>query len=209
MAEKESKKVRTIMTGFGPFMNIEVNPSWKVVQEASKQLEGNKELELVCVEELLVEYNFVSKRVREIHAEFKPDLAIHVGVAKGYQNITIESQSVRSGYSYGDVKGELPPGNMAVSDAPIPPEECLVSSINTGEIHKQCCAKLTDQVGLQLSNDPGLYLCGFCYYTSLHQNASSLFIHIPDEDEPYSIAEMTNALVLIIEQAVGQIQQQK
>ena len=207
MAAEDKKVVRTIMTGFGPFMNIEMNPSWKVVQEAQKLLAGNNDLELVCVEELQVVYNYVSKRVREIHTEFKPDLAIHVGVAKGYENITIERQSVRSGYSYGDIKGEIPPGNLAVSDAQIQPDECIVSSINTEEIHKQCCAKLSSQVGFQLSNDPGLYLCGFCYYTSLHQNASSLFIHIPDEDEPYSIAEMTKALVLIVEQAVGQIKQ--
>ena len=204
MAE-DKKVVRTIMTGFGPFMNIEVNPSWKVVQAAQQLLTGNKDLELVCVEELQVVYDHVSKKLREIHRKFKPDLAIHVGLAKGCKNITIECQSVRSGYEQPDENGKIPPGNMAASDAHIQPDECIVSSINTKEILEQCCAKLSGQIRFQPSNDPGLYLCGFCYYTSLQLNASSIFIHIPDEDEPYSIAEMTKAVVLIVEQAVGQI----
>ncbi|KAI6645985.1 hypothetical protein LOD99_13240 [Oopsacas minuta] len=205
MAESDKKVVSVTMTGFGPFMDIKTNPSWTVVQGAAKVLSENTDLKLVSVQELTVVYADVSKKVKEMHVEFKPDLAIHVGVAKGYANITIESQSVRSGYSIEDVSGCTPPKFEAVCDAVKPPNECITTAIDTKEIHKHCSDKLAGKVGFKLSTDPGLYLCGFCYYTSLYCNTSALFIHIPDEDEPYSIEEMVKSLVLIVEHAVQQI----
>ena len=205
MADVDKKVVKVVMTGFGPFMNIASNPSWTVVQEAEQLLSHNADMKLVCVQELTVVYSEVSKRIKQMHDDFTPDLSIHVGVAKGYDKITIESQSVRSGYTIEDVNGKTPLGSQAVTEALVPPKECIITSIDVEKIFIICCEKLAGKVGFQVSTDPGLYLCGFCYYSSLHCNTSSLFIHIPDKDEPYSIAEMVKAVVLIVELAVQQI----
>eukprot|EP00800_Vazella_pourtalesii_P003401 TRINITY_DN1346_c0_g1_i1.p1 TRINITY_DN1346_c0_g1~~TRINITY_DN1346_c0_g1_i1.p1 ORF type:complete len:229 (-),score=40.55 TRINITY_DN1346_c0_g1_i1:135-770(-) len=205
MADVDKKIVKVAMTGFGPFMNIASNPSWAVVQEAEQLLSQNVDMKLVCVQELAVVYSAVSEKIKQMHEDFTPDLSIHVGVAKGYDKITIESQSVRSGYVIEDVNGKAPMGFQAVTDALVSPKECIVTSIDVEEIFRICCKKLEGKVGFQVSTDPGLYLCGFCYYSSLYCNPSSLFIHIPDKDEPYSIAEMVKAVVLIVEHAVQQI----
>ena len=205
MADADKKVVKVAMTGFGPFMNIASNPSWTVVQEAEQLLSQNADMKLVCAQELTVVYSEVSKKIKQMHDDFTPDLSIHVGVAKGYDKITIESQSVRSGYAIEDVNGNTPLGFQAVTDTLVAPKECIVTSIDVQEILRYCCERLAGKVGFQVSADPGLYLCGFCYYSSLHCNTSSLFIHIPDKDEPYSIAEMVKAIVLIVEHAVHQI----
>lgn len=205
MAAGDQKKISIILTGFGPFMDIKVNPSWKVVKEAEKLLSGNLNMDILCARELVVGYADVSKSVKDIHQEFKPDLAIHVGVAQGYKHVTLECQSVRSGYAIPDVGGQLPPKCEAVDFVDVELDQCLSSSINTEEIAQHCSEKLAGKVSFALSKDPGLYLCGFCYYTSLYYNRSSLFVHIPDENDPFSIKDMAAALVAVIECAVEQV----
>ena len=190
------------LTGFGPFGNFRDNPSWKVVQNVAKILVDNKRLRLVCVTELPVVYESISDVVDILHKELTPDLTVHVGLAKGCDMVRVEYQSFNHSYTYEDMDGKIPSG-YCVKEGGKPR---LMTSLKTEKLI-QHTMKRYPSVKCRISGNPGNYACGYCYYTSLCNNTSSLFIHIPDLNEPYSIQQISNALVSIVTAAVHQLQE--
>ncbi|KAF7699091.1 hypothetical protein HF521_003833 [Silurus meridionalis] len=160
-----------VVTGFGPFRQYLVNPSWEAVKGLKKKVLGaNTEIHIV---EIPVCYSKAHQAIAEIWHNLKPKIAIHVGIASGAKCIILEQTGKNSGYKDKDSCGICPEDNCCIKGGP----EHLDSIIDMKTI-----AKSLKVLGLDViySRDAGRYLCDFVYYLSLHYGQGrAAFIHVP------------------------------
>ncbi|POY75246.1 hypothetical protein BMF94_1616 [Rhodotorula taiwanensis] len=130
-----SKPFRVHLTGFGPFRDIAVNPSWlavkpldgEVLSEPPPPLRTQSAVASPSTETadrgiklryrpvhlstslLPVEYSAVSDLAPKLQTdgEEKPDLVIHVGVSAGDSAIRLEQRARKFGYNSPDAAGKL------------------------------------------------------------------------------------------------------
>ena len=180
-----------VVTGFGLFRDYQVNASWEAVK-GLPDIWDDEENSLI-IEEIPVEYKFIKKQVPEKWEKQKPDFVGHVGVSSLAKAVTLEVQAHNDGYEKPDVKSCYPDSNCCLPSHPLTLSSCLdmprlCSSVNTS----------STETGLGvtacLSEDAGRYLCDFSYYKSLHtMQGRSLFIHVPPLDQPYTVAQLSQA----------------
>jgi len=192
-----------VVTGFGPFRGHDVNPSWAAVRRLPDVWDDVDHQ--VVVEEIPVEYDFVLREVPNRWSHHKPDFIIHVGVSHLASKLTLESEANNTGYNSPDVKALCPPDNCCVPSCQLSKlSTCLDLQDLSGKVTAQC-----SHIGLEaeVSQDAGNYLCDFVYFKSLHATSGrSLFIHVPKEDKPYSIQQMTEGLKSAIKNIIKQLQ---
>lgn len=68
--KREVNKPVVLITGFGPFRDIEVNSSWIAVKELAKI--GIAGVNLI-IKEIPVEYDTVAKQIPKLWEKYKPD----------------------------------------------------------------------------------------------------------------------------------------
>ncbi|GAA6044407.1 hypothetical protein JCM8097_002745 [Rhodosporidiobolus ruineniae] len=143
----------------------------------------------------------------------RPDLVVHVGV--GLQGgVRLEGRARRWGYEREDVNGELAEVEEGEGEGvrrgctEVEGPEEVWTGVQREEVLRWVRGSGVKYV--DLSEDAGLYLCEFTYYTSLASAASIaaasdppakstpvLFVHVPPAGEPYSIDELTSILRLV------------
>jgi len=79
-------------------------------------------------------------------------------------------------------------------------EECLGTPFNVDQLCKKV-ARFSPFV--QMSSDPGRFVCNHIYYNSLSQSISSLFVHVPSEREGLEVSDMTKVIISLIEELVN------
>ena len=154
------------------------------------------------MEEIEVSYEAVESCVDRIW-QAKPRFVIHVGVAGRRPNISLETKSFNGCYNLKDALGKVGISSPS-SDNPLNvdgPGDCFLNvfkflinfGINSVELQTdidlvECLACCPTKFPVELSDDPGNYLCGYIYYKSLQKVAelrgigarvSTLFIHVP------------------------------
>ncbi|CAM4740938.1 unnamed protein product [Rotaria magnacalcarata] len=163
-----------LITGFGPFRSILNNPSWQVAKALKNYREWNCPIHII-LEEVDVTYDHVSTKVPEYWLKYNPTLVIHIGVAA-------------------DNNGTLPEDCRCVkTDAP----EMLTTLLPIDVV----CAKVERRTNLpvKVSGDAGRFLCEFIYYQSLFIDPKrTVFIHIPELDETFTIENLAETIQLII-----------
>ena len=96
----EKREQTLLITGFGPFGDFQVNPSWEVAK--SVNVPGVK----VVREYLSVDYDQVNRKVPELWQEHQPDLVIHCGVSALAEGLVFEKIASCGLYTRKDVKGK-------------------------------------------------------------------------------------------------------
>ncbi|KFM81744.1 Pyroglutamyl-peptidase 1, partial [Stegodyphus mimosarum] len=187
-----------LVTGFGPFRNHTQNSSWLTVKELLKL---NITDYHIVAKELPVEYDTVSEIVPVLWEEYNPKLVVHCGMSDQANCLTIEKLAHRNDYYGCDMKGQVPSGYTCCCDGP----DVLYTSIDVqkvlDDVHGSgACVKA------EASEDAGLYLCEFIFYTSLKINRNTAFVHIPPIGQPYSAREMAETLAVIIHSMLKQVQ---
>ena len=184
-----------LVTGFGPFHQHKVNASWEAVKDLVSLGVKHKGEEIpVEIREVPVIYEIVSKLIPELWDEFKPRLCVHVGVSP-YKCIKIEKVGNNVGYGMPDIVYKTPTNGKCVENGP----HQIETIFNVEDVCREACLKQPDII-IEHSNDAGRYLCDFTYYTSLYQQKGPvIFIHVPPLDDPYSKAQLSQALQNIIE----------
>ncbi|KAJ8344149.1 hypothetical protein SKAU_G00314780 [Synaphobranchus kaupii] len=160
-----------VVTGFGPFRQYLINPSWQAAQ--GLKMLGLGEGVDVYIKELPVSYAKAQQLVSRIWETVNPKLAIHIGIAPGSKAITLEQSGKNHGYKDKDVCGCCPDGNVCVEGGP--------GKLDSVIDMKPLTRRLKD-TGLDViySRDAGRYLCDFVYYYSLHiGKGRAVFIHVP------------------------------
>lgn len=192
-----------VITGFGPFKDILINPSWLAVSALPASISSFS----IVKKEMAVDYQQVTAIVPELINEYKPQLVIHVGVGHAGA-LKLETMANNTGYNQPDINGHLPSKQSVVQ---YPAQEPMCTSIPVDEIVHQACAL---GLAVQPSNNAGRFLCEFIYATTMYYSEKCmhgipcLFIHVPPLDAPYSHHELNHALLQVVELVIAQLEMQ-
>lgn len=175
---RPGRPVRVLLTGFGPFPGVPVNPTEGIVAAAAARLARERHGVVVATETLPTEWAMLA-RLPRILPRHRPDLVIMTGVAVHARGARIErSAHARANAALADAAGAkliLRSGFYAHRAARR--TEVDVDRLKTALF----CANLR----VSVSDDPGAYLCNAAYLTALDWAARCaprppvLFLHLP------------------------------
>ena len=118
------------------------------------------------------------------------DAVLHIGLAPGQDFYAIEAQAHRDGYDKKDVAGQTLEGDSFWDEVYHAPA-ILKTTFDMEAVQKKWKASQPKE-DLRVSEDAGMFLCEFIYFTSLveywrHDTGGPrpvLFLHVPDgQDE--------------------------
>ncbi|XP_050929354.1 pyroglutamyl-peptidase 1 [Lates calcarifer] len=187
-----------VVTGFGPFRQFLVNPSWKAAQ--GLKVLGLGEWIDIYIKELPVSYVKTQQIISEIWQTLKPKFAVHLGIARGSSVVILEQTGKNSRYRDKDVCGFCPESHCCVEGGP----EKLCSIINMRAVSKQF-----KEVGMDVvySRDAGRYLCDFAYYCSLYYGQGrAAFMHIPTSGSLASADRLVPLLQALVQTMLDQLE---
>jgi pyroglutamyl-peptidase len=155
---------RTLITGFGPFLEVADNPSATIAGSLGQPFQV-----------LEVSYEAVDTFIDEFNS-FEYDNLLMLGVARGRTAVSVElvAKNLRMG---GDVLGHSRDG-LIEHGAP----ETLESTMWTRELTE--FLKIDFGTEIKLSWDAGEYLCNYLYYKALRHLVLPRigFLHVVDPD---------------------------
>ena len=171
--------MRVLVTGFGPFPGVPVNPTDAAVQalrrRAPEDLPG---LDLITAI-LPVDLALIPGLVGDLIAQHEPELVVCTGVASGSRVIRVERVAVNLvDARVPDANGFQPIDIPVVAGAP----DGLLATLPVKAIHAAITA-----LGLpaEVSLSAGTYGCNAAMFAALHGAAPGVragFLHIPDAD---------------------------
>ncbi|AMM54500.1 pyroglutamyl-peptidase I [Pyrococcus kukulkanii] len=171
--------MKVLVTGFEPFGNEKINPSWEAVKLLPDEIEG-----ATVVKKLLpVTFNGVRRILPELILKEKPDVVISTGLAGGRPTITVERVAINiMDSTMPDNEGYKPEDEPIFEDAP-------TAYFSTLPIKKIVRALRENGIPALVSNTAGTYVCNTAMFTALHTiakhklNAKAGFIHVPYSHE--------------------------
>lgn len=188
-------KTRVLLTGFGPFAGVDINPTEVLIQRIASLDFPGIELNTQVLE---VSYRRSSEQVKTLVHATKPELVIHMGVARSTPYLRGETQAVNLKASdLPDMDGERGLGNSVDShDEP--------GTVRHSHYDVLGLVSAFEQEGFpaQLSQDAGRYVCNAVYYQSLrmleHTDVNCFFLHVPAVDAFWTIERQLRAIVFML-----------
>lgn len=202
---------RVLLTGFEPFADAPVNPSWDAVELVGRTWSGEAE---VVVARLSVEFGRAPAELLAMVDEHAPDVVIAVGVAEGRTGVTPERVAINlDDAPIPDNAGTLPIDEPVVSGA----DAALWSTLPVKEI---VAAIRAAGLPASLSLSAGSFVCNHVFYALQHalrgRDIASGFIHVPASPEmklgadlptgtvpTMTVADIAAALTIALEVAVA------
>ena len=205
------------VTGFGPFMGVQQNPTSSLCEtlrsyleekqvpkgvdaellrefeESGVQLQGLQVLQ-VAAEACKCEVPQIVEAVRGRRAAI-----LHLGVASGRTQLSLECRGVNEAtFRVPDELGYQCCGEAVVPDSP----PVLFSTLRLPEL----LAELHDRdVPAELSTDAGRFLCNYVYFQSLQAarpfDIPVLFVHVPQFEAMDQATQVAGLLCLVM--AIG------
>lgn len=201
---------KVLITGFTPFGNDVVNPSYEAVKRLPDVLLG---VQLIKVEVPSVFYQAI-QRVRELIDQHHPDVIIHVGQAGGRFGITLERVAIN-----------LDDARISDNDGQQPVDTPVVEGGNAAYFTtlpvKAMVKKMKEHnIPASLSTTAGTFVCNHLMYGTLHHLDSigklscvkAGFIHVPYmteqvvslSDQPsLTLSQITTGLQYCVEVALA------
>lgn len=167
-----------LVTGFGPFPGVRVNPSAELAQAVARsprwRLLGVEARSLV----LPTTYAALATELEPaLDGRFALDAILMVGLATRATRLRIERRATsRANPLHPDASGHsaarrAPDPGPIVRRSPVPPPTVAALLQREG-------------VPCRASNDAGRYLCNAAYYRTLAGTVPALFLHIPKLRDP-------------------------
>ncbi|KAI8892115.1 hypothetical protein BC833DRAFT_626148 [Globomyces pollinis-pini] len=193
LISKWTKPKKTILvTGYGPFNQYKVNPSWEAVKTLPKTIQ---DYHIVKVK-LTVCYRYVEDHLADLIKQHNPSLVVHCGVAPS-DSFRFEEVAHNFDYNNTDIDNEKPLNGLCIKDLPTDVPNTICTKVDTKGLKEKMI-----QLGwnASISRDAGRYLCEFALCTSLYTirgtpiDGKALFIHIPPVDCPYSQEDLCKGI---------------
>lgn len=187
-----------LITGFEPFNNEVINPSWSAVERLPDVISGY-ELTKLC---LPVVFGEAAKTVISVAEKIDPDVILCIGQAGGRSAVTPELVGINLRYArIPDNKGAQPKDEPIVNGG----ENAYFSTLPVRKM-----ADAINDIGIpsQVSYSAGAYVCNDLLYTLLHNFKDTgkrvAFIHIPycteqNKTPSMDIDTIVKALITAIE----------
>jgi pyroglutamyl-peptidase len=199
----EGKSQRLLVTGFEPFPGAPVNPTEWLVGELERDPPSGDGIAAFRAEVLPVDYAKIRPRLSEIGREFRPNIAIHFGLAANCSGFRLERVARNSfAGARADNAGAVPEAR-AICNGP----ETLHSGLPLDTIHD---ALVKAGLPVEWSDDAGAYLCNMVFTLSRAHACEGFtpeisgFVHVPPtgEDKPLSKAQLLAGARIVIEETL-------
>lgn len=167
--------MKLLLTGFEPFGQESVNPSWEAVKAFPDMVEG---VEVVKVR-LPVTFKGAAVMLEQAVDEFRPDVVLCVGQGSGRSEVNIERVAINMADSKKPDNDGYQPEEMPVrAEAP----DAYFSNLPVKRL-----VEVLHEAGVPavVSNSAGAYVCNSVFYTALHLVHNKYpdmrvgFVHIP------------------------------
>ena len=164
---------KLLITGFAPFWDADVNPSWLAVQALPGRV-GDWEL---CKLEIPTVFADAAALVLQKAEQIGAEMVLSVGMAAGRDAVTPERIAVNiRDARIPDNAGNQPRGEFVAPDGP-------AAYFATVPVEKMAQAIRDRQIRATVSNSAGAYVCNDVMYSLLHRFAGTEvkagFIHVP------------------------------
>lgn len=167
--------MKVLLTGFEPFGQEEVNPSWEAVK-AFPELMEDVEVLKVC---LPVSFQKAMMMLEQAVDDYRPDVVLSIGQAGGRCAIEVERVAI-------NIADSKKPDNDGYQ-----PQECQLRADAPNAYFSNLPLKLLveaiqdEGIPATISNSAGLFVCNSVFYTAMHlvyskyPNMQAGFIHVP------------------------------
>ncbi len=171
--------MRVLVTGFEPFGEEKMNPSWEAVKRLPGEIDGS-----ALVKRLLpVSFRGVREILPRLIVETRPDVIVLTGQAGGRPNVTVERVAI-------NVMDSAKPDNdgFKPEDEPVF-EGAPAAYFSTLPVKAIVRAMRKAKIPAGVSNTAGTYVCNTAMFTALHtvavagMEAKVGFIHVPFSHE--------------------------
>jgi pyroglutamyl-peptidase len=170
--------VKILLTGFGPFKGVRVNPSEQVVRRLAERQQRKAEIQLVT-EVLPTEYVAASRKLRRLIRRHRPDAVLCLGVATRRDCISLERVAL-------NLDDEATPDNTGLvrrgSNIARAGSDVYWSTL---PLDKMKGALRRRGIKASISNHAGAFLCNHAFYVArqetarMRRNVPCGFIHLP------------------------------
>ncbi|MCB9453469.1 MAG: methyltransferase domain-containing protein [Anaerolineaceae bacterium] len=195
--------MKILLTGFTPFLDVDVNPSALIVTHIANQRYPGLE---IITEVLPTMYDAAGARIEALVTEHTPDAVVCLGVAQSRSAISLERVARNR-------DSTIRPDNAGAirEDTPIIPDgaETYLSTLPI-ERFKAVLAK--QGIPVEYSDSAGAYVCNHVFYRARHvleQQGRAIpcgFIHVPGMgDEPPGLPLET--MIAAVESCLHEIAQ--
>lgn len=175
---RPARPVRVLLTGFGPFPGVPINPTERIVAAACAQLARSAHGIVAVAEILPTEWAMLARLPKNLGFH-RPDLVIMTGVAAGARSVRLErSAHARADAALSDAAG----AKLIVKSGIYAHRAARRTDIDVARLKRSL---MRAQVRVALSDDPGRYLCNAAYLTALDWAATQaprppvVFVHVP------------------------------
>lgn len=193
---------RVLLTGFGPFPGVAVNPSGWLAETVASGAQPDACTLYRAV--LPTEWEAVASRAAYFHRAIRPRLMIHFGVQPSANEILLECRAHNEIEPRADARGAHPEHSAVLPDCGESLETCLPVDAFAARLQEE-------RIPASVSHSCGRYLCNNLYFRSLfwaEQNgADALFVHVP-QTHILSKETMLRAAESILQEAIHAVQLQ-
>lgn len=170
--------MKTLLTGFDRFGNVETNPSQLVVEHLAARMNDFSSIELIT-EVLPTEFGAAGHRITQLVRQNRPQRIICLGLNAGIKAIHLERVALNlDDTDQEDNFGVAHKGKLIVPAGPLAYWSTLPI--------EGMCARLTGRgIPAVISNHAGTYVCNHVFYLARHEAEISGtgtecgFIHLP------------------------------
>ena len=170
--------MKLLLTGFGPFGNVAVNPSQLIVESMVRETKTCRSIDLVA-QVLPMEYIKAGNLIGQLIREHRPERVICLGVATGIESIHLERIALNL-----DNTDSADNANMIRVGKPILPEgpAAYWSTLPIEEMREELRQRGFPAI---ISNHAGTYVCNHVFYLARHEiellgsGSPCGFIHLP------------------------------
>ena len=166
--------MKLLVTGFSSFPGVPVNPCEEVVAWIAENYSSTD----VCTTILPVSYARSVERLTQCISQCTPDVVIEFGVSNRAKGIKLESVGYNARHAgIPDVDGIL--CTREIIDANVAYETVQRTKWKIESMCKSLRAHC--QLDVEISSDPGRYVCNNLYWKSMRQfpDLPIIFVHIP------------------------------
>ena len=164
---------KLLITGFDPFGDGTVNPSWEAVKLLPDEIGGFQITKL----QIPTKFSVAARTVLSAARTLQPDVILSVGQAGGRDSVTPEVIAINlREASIADNAGVLAQNEPVVAGAP-------AAYFSTVPVRQMAAAVRQAGIACKLSYSAGAFVCNDTLYTLLHHYAGTDvqvgFIHVP------------------------------
>lgn len=164
---------KLLLTGFEPFLEFHVNPTWAIAETLNGTVLGDYE---IVGRGLKVDFKQGVEQFLQAVKEVQPDLIISLGIAAGRYKVTPERIAINVKGGAMDNSGYMPNDEPIIEGGP----DGYFTNL---PIRAMVNRLLNEGYPAEISNSAGTYLCNNVMYEGLkyatQHHIKSGFIHIP------------------------------